>query len=70
VSISRTGSPQARRVADAVHEAEVLFRGLTGEIRRATALAGRAQRKARELLTDVEFQHELDARTRTGSERW
>ena len=68
------------RVADLMHETELLFRSLSGEIRRATdvaiesrspedwrtvaRLAGRAQRKARELHVDAELQHELDVSRR------
>ena len=75
--------PQAadtRRVADPMHETELLFRSLTGEIRRGTdvaiesrspedwrqvaRLAGHAQRKARELVVDAELWHELDVSRR------
>ena len=71
-----TDSGQVRRVFDAMHESELLFRSLTGEIRRATdvaiesrspqdwrnvaRLAGRAARNARELAADAELQHDLD----------
>ena len=71
-----TDSGQVRRVFDAMHESELLFRSLTGEIRRATdvaiesrrpqdwrnvaRLAGRAARNARELAADAELQRELD----------
>jgi len=67
-----TDSGQVRRVFDAMHESELLFRSLTGEIRRATdvaiesrcpadwrnvaRLAGRAARNARELAADAEQQ--------------
>ncbi len=76
----RSHAADTRRVADPMHETELLFRNLTGEIRRATdvaiesrspedwrtvaRLAGRAQRKARELLVDAELQHELDVSRR------
>ena len=76
----RSRSAAARRVADPMHETELLFRSLTGEIRRATdvaiesrrpedwrtvaRLAGRAARRARELIVDAELQRELDASRR------
>lgn len=67
----RSQAADIRRVADPMHETELLFRTLTGEIRRATdvaiesrrpedwrtvsRLAGRAARKARELIVDAEL---------------
>ena len=76
----RSQAADTRRVADPMHETELLFRSLTGEIRGAAdvaiesrrpedwrtvaRLAGRAQRKARELIVVAELQHELDASRR------
>ncbi len=70
-----TDSAQVRGVFDPMHESELLFRSLTGGIRRATdvaiesrsprdwrngsRLAGRAARNARELAAAAELQDEV-----------
>ncbi len=68
-----------------MHESELLFGSLTGEIRRVTdvatesrraedwrkvaQLAGRATRNARELAANAELQHELDMPVAIGTAR-